>query len=369
MELVDGIGERVAELRKARDLTQDGLAMRMHRSVSWVSKVEQGKRRVENVRTLTELAAALGVTLADLRTDLAEPSRADALRALRRALTITRPDVEPGDIASDVRALGDAWFGDGDRAVLADLVPDVVVRARAAGGAGVVGSACMVAGSLARRLGEPDLQWIAGHRAIEAAADEVSEAWARYRLALRALQLGDVEEARILTDQRPQPSSNSSAAAGGSLALTGAIAAVRDSDREAADALLAEAATRAEQVGDSDLLWSGFGPANVNLHRIAVELEDLRAVAALEISRRVIPSALPSAERRYAHRVALAQACVALREDTDAVRHLLAAEQIDADALAHDVCARELVAAMLRRKGRRPAGLRRLATRLGVASS
>lgn len=366
---MDGIGERVAELRRARGLTQDGLALRMHRSVSWVSKVEQGKRRVENVRTLTELAAALGVTLAELRTDFAEPSRADLLRALRRALTVSRPDAEPGDIANDVHVLGDAWFGDGDRATLGDLVPDVVLRARATGGAGIVGSACMIAGSLARRLGEPDLQWIAGHRALEAAADDVSDAWARYRLALRALQLGEVEEARILTDERPRPATAASAAAGGSLALTGAIAAVRDSDRTTADALLAEATVRAERAGEADVLWSGFGPANVDLHRVAVELEELQAGAALEISRRVLPSALPSAERRYAHRVGLAQACVMLREDTDAVRHLLAAEQIDADALAHDVCARELVGAMLRRKGRRPSGLPRLATRLGVTSS
>jgi hypothetical protein len=149
------------------------------------------------------------------------------LQDLRRALTVTRPDVEPGDIAADVRALGDAWFGDGDRVALADLVPDAVLRARAAGGAAVVGSACVIAGSLARRLGEPDLQWIAGHRALEAAADEISDAWARYRLALRALQIGDTDEARA----RPDPAGP----------VPAAIAAVRDSDRASADDLLAEA--------------------------------------------------------------------------------------------------------------------------------
>jgi transcriptional regulator with XRE-family HTH domain len=166
---VEGAGERVAQFRKARGLTQEGLALRMHRSVSWVSKVEQGKRPVENIRTLMHLAEALGVTLAELRTDaagLAEPSRADVLRALRRALTVIRPHADPGDIAADVRALGDAWFGDGDRAGLADLAPGVVLRARADGGAAVVGAACMIAGSLARRFGEPDLQWIAGHRKL-----------------------------------------------------------------------------------------------------------------------------------------------------------------------------------------------------------
>jgi hypothetical protein len=224
----------------------------------------------------------------------------------------------------------------------------------------------MIAGSLARRLGEPDLQWIAGHRALEAAADEVSDSWARYRLALRALQLGDAAEARELTAARPAPTSPQAAAAGGSLALTGAIAAARDSDRPAADDLLAEAAARAERAGETDMAWSGFGPANVALHRVAVELEDLRVQAALEASRQILPSALPNTERRYSHRLGLAQASVMLREDVDAVRHLLAAEQVDADALAHDVLARELVLAMLRRKGRKPAGLRGLAARLHV---
>ncbi len=102
------------------------------------------------------------------------------------------------------------------------------------------------------------------------------------------------------------------------------------------------------------------------LHRATVALEDLRPADAAQALRGVLPERLASAERRYAHRIALAQAAAMLRRDADALRHLLAAEQIDADALRHDVLARELVAEMSRRKGRHPAGLRAMATRLRV---
>jgi len=105
---VDGIGDgdvpvgrRVAELRRRAGLSQEGLALRLHRSVSWVAKVEQGRRSLDSVRVLIEVADALGVELRDLREDV-DPTRPGhaAVPALRRALTSSRPNVEPREPAA-----------------------------------------------------------------------------------------------------------------------------------------------------------------------------------------------------------------------------------------------------------------------------
>src|SRR5438105_3669251 len=48
------IGQRIALYRRLRGLTQEGLAMRLHRSKSWVTKVERGERQIDSVTTLRQ---------------------------------------------------------------------------------------------------------------------------------------------------------------------------------------------------------------------------------------------------------------------------------------------------------------------------
>src|SRR6266498_4003400 len=60
------IGQRIAAHRRRLGLTQDGLAMRLHRSKSWVTKIERGERPLDSVRTLLEVARALGVEVREL---------------------------------------------------------------------------------------------------------------------------------------------------------------------------------------------------------------------------------------------------------------------------------------------------------------
>src|SRR6187549_1170608 len=61
------IGQRIRELRTQRPerWTQEDLAERAKISVSFLSMIERGER-VAHVETLAALAAALGVTLAEL---------------------------------------------------------------------------------------------------------------------------------------------------------------------------------------------------------------------------------------------------------------------------------------------------------------
>ena len=87
------IGQRIALYRRLRGLTQEGLAMRLHRSKSWVTKVERGERSIDSVTALLQVSKALGVEVQKLtgRPYFPEPGghgveRAEGLSELRRVL-------------------------------------------------------------------------------------------------------------------------------------------------------------------------------------------------------------------------------------------------------------------------------------------
>ena len=63
---VSETSNRLAALRRRAGLTQEQLAARLHRSASWVQKVEQGSRSLTDLRVLEEVALALGVPVAEL---------------------------------------------------------------------------------------------------------------------------------------------------------------------------------------------------------------------------------------------------------------------------------------------------------------
>ena len=63
------IGQRIALYRRLRGLTQEGLAMRLHRSKSWVTKVERGERQIDSVTALLQVSKALGVEVQKLTCD------------------------------------------------------------------------------------------------------------------------------------------------------------------------------------------------------------------------------------------------------------------------------------------------------------
>lgn len=70
------LGRRIAERRRARGLTQEGLAERIRVNVKTIQAVEQGRSEPE-LRTMRRIAAELGVSLDAL---LGSPRRsADAI--------------------------------------------------------------------------------------------------------------------------------------------------------------------------------------------------------------------------------------------------------------------------------------------------
>src|SRR5215211_3589548 len=360
------IGERIACHRRNLGLTQEGLAMRLFRSKSWVTKIERGERPLDSVRTLVDVARALGVQVRDLTGQPWFPESGgpghDAIPAIRRALTAltppwTRPDgqpIEPRDATSlraDVLAAGHLWQTDRYcYSAVVPLLPDLITEARLAVAAErgeqrheanrTLALLCQLLQEVMARLGEIDLAWIAAHQSLRAATDadndpalEAASAWRVCHAALRMDNLDEVYNVaadaagklhRVLRDE-PSPESLS---AYGGLQLVSGVAAIRASDPAATDQFLGEARRAARELGDGrNDFWMTFGPANVAIHDAEVLLERGEVAAALRHATTIDLSALPSLERRSTHHVNVARAHALRRHDTEAAAAMLQAER------------------------------------------
>src|SRR5712691_9390686 len=64
--LLLGIGANIAAHRRAAGVTQADLAVRIGRSVQWVSSVEQGRRHADRLTDLLRIAAVVQCSIEDL---------------------------------------------------------------------------------------------------------------------------------------------------------------------------------------------------------------------------------------------------------------------------------------------------------------
>jgi transcriptional regulator with XRE-family HTH domain len=390
------IGRRIAIHRRRLGLTQEGLAMRLHRSRSWVTKIERGERPLDSVRTLLEVARALGVEVRELTGQpwFPEPGGPghEAVPAVRRALLALQPSgaLEPRDLAAlerDVLAAGRLWQGEQNcYSIVVPLLPGLLTEARLAAHTAtgddaraanrVLALLYQVTQEVMARLGEPDLSWIAARHSVlaaEEADDRLLTAAGAWRICHAALRVDDLDEVHdtatnAVADLRwafPEPGPEQ-LSVDGALHLVAAVAAARAGDGKEALAFLDRARSTARRLGrDRNDFWMTFGPTNVAIHDVAVALEQGDPARALRHAVAVDLSGLPSLERRSSHYVHLAHAHGLRREDDQAVRALLLAERFNPEGLRYNMLVRELVRSLLRR--RRPiSGLRALANRLHV---
>jgi transcriptional regulator with XRE-family HTH domain len=102
---LQGLARRIRTLRERRGLTQEDFAARCGISVSFASLLERGERS-PSYETLVQVAAALGVPLAELfRVDEDETAGAHRLVELVRSRGLTRADVDR------LLAVAEAMFG------------------------------------------------------------------------------------------------------------------------------------------------------------------------------------------------------------------------------------------------------------------
>jgi transcriptional regulator with XRE-family HTH domain len=377
------IGENIRAARRASGKSLEIIAGLAGRSKGWLSKVENGKTRLERRSDILALAEALEVSATDLLdgpSPAASARRAGVEPARLRDIFLNSSLDDPPDMpARPMAALEAEWAGPvltawrgSDRAALARLLPGIVgelhVHAFTATGEQQAAalrmliSACSAAASdVLKALGYRDLAWVAADRADRAAlalGDEVWRGAAAFAMAhcrstldfSRAFRTigrtADRVEPHIGDDRRAQE-------VYGMLRLSAALACQVNGNHAGADANAREAERIAVRTGEHADAWQWFGPSNVGVWRATLAVEAGEPARALEYASRVVPEALPSRIRRASLEIEKARAYAMLDRPREASRHLRAAEKQDGPRTRSDPLARELVADLRARVGGR----------------
>lgn len=396
------VGERIAFYRQRRNLTQAVLAGMVGRSEDWLSKIERGDRQARRLDVLADLARELRVTLGDLLGEpvLAEddeqhdnvPAIRDVLmapRRLSRVLYRNLSDAPPPPTTWAQRHVEASWrdYQGGRVGRVINSLPELITvaqRLEDSPGAGeqlrqswaISARTHHLAATTLSKVGEADLGWIAAERAVHAAdqSDDPLALASAARAATHALLAnGRYEDALDLGLTAANWVQNQAAGGDpealslfGMLHLRTAVAAARNHDRSTATDLLRRATDAAQRLGEDANYWqTGFGPTNVEFHRVAasVDLGDVSSV----VEHGDVPAGHMPVERRAGYLTDMARAFAYAGQDDTALHHLLDAEREAPTLVRQDTNVRETVKTLLRRSpvtgGRQSSQLLALADR------
>jgi transcriptional regulator with XRE-family HTH domain len=354
------------------------------RSEDWVSKIERGVRELRRMDVITELARALRVEMGDLlgqpvlvedeRHDDNIPAIRDALMTPRRlSRTLFKPaPTSSRPISTDhaARVVEHGWrdYQQGKLSLVIAQLPKLISIAQdledastptERAGWAVSARTHHLAATTLSKIGEADLAWIAAERSMYAAdqADDplvlASAARAGTHALLASGRFDDAVELGNTAAEwmRPQLANDDPAALSllGMLRLRTAVAAARHHDRVATTELIARADRAAERLGEDANHWqTGFGPTNVELHRISTHLDLGDVDHVVRVGPSVRAENLP-AERRVSHMIDVARALSLVARDDDSTRLLLEAESVAPHLVRHNPIVRETVKALYRR--------------------
>jgi transcriptional regulator with XRE-family HTH domain len=400
------VGERIAYYRKRRGLTQVVLSGLLGRSEEWLSQIERGSRSVDRLTTIVDVARVLRIepslllpapffakprTTGTARTASSLGTAPDWIPAIRSAMmrhTMGTPsDGRTVPVEALTRTVARAFsYSQTERwsdlgPLLPDLLDDVhqaVAVQEDLATLRLLSLAYRVTSGMLDRIGEPHLPWIAAERA-GAAADRSGDplliagaAW-RWSVVVRhAGELQDSHDIPVAAAERLAPdldrASPQELSVYGSLLLKGAVAAASLDDRRAVTEYLHRAEAVAERTGEANHFWFAFGPANVAIHRVWLDLELGDPTAAIEAADGVRIDALPPGltERRASHLITLAWAHYLRRHDDDALIALGQARRYAPEQLLFTRRVIDMLTGMLHRDRRRRRDLRALAGFVGI---
>lgn len=396
------IGERVAWYRRRRGLSQRVLAELVGRTEDWLNKVENNRIQLDRLSVIGSLANELDVSLSDL---LAEPNLVEwvpdtgrrTVPALREAL-FTYSQLMPRNLRARelqsldmlferVAAVWDAYQSSRYgfmTASLPNLVQDLAyavdqyddlekVRAQR-----LLALSYQASTAVLTKIGETDLACVAAQRGYdlaEQAGERVVLTSLTRSVCHALLSAGRYNDAASLIDDAPQllgqldaDSSRVLISVYGTMYLTGAIASARADDQTATLGFLQQAESAAEKLGyDGNLMWTAFGPTNVQIHRVSTAMELGNLSQALALGPRVDPSPLPI-ERQVRHYLEVARAYSAQNDRDSSLGLILKAEHLAPEQVRHHSLSRDVVLTWVRRsKGGLSTDLAGLAERLTVA--
>lgn len=393
------VGERLRFYRTGQKKTQAVVAGLAGVSEDYLSQIERGLKS-PTITLLHRFSRILGVPVAALLGEPAIKQGGDVhpvASEINRALIMppaTRAEVTEDDLRElegRVEAAWQTWQNSSHRftegaEIMPPLVEDVeaAVRVLERGETdkrrranGLAADLYFLLRTFTKRIGRVDLSLLVadrGIRAAEAADDPVRIAGARWNLAHVLLAQDDADGAedvvmRAAEDVRTELGDLDPAIAmQGALWLTGAVASVRKGDEwTARERIRDHAAPAAERVGEGNVMWTAFGPTNVQLHAVSIEMETGESAEALRLADRIDVSRTASIERQTTFSLEVARSYEQRRDDAAVLIHLLGAESTGPEDMQFNLLARDLVRGLNKRA--RPTlapQVRSLARRVGL---
>jgi len=396
-ELAAGFGARVRFARQRSRQTQAVVAGLSGITVDYLYQIERGKK-LPALPVALQIARVLRVPLADLLGE--EPTQPPVLppleagAALHLALTQPLPDDDGlgvEELRGQVDAAWQTWQSSQQRySRLGHQLPSLITyteqlvrAARRAGGQAANREAQQCAVDLyglvrtvAKRVGRVDLALLAadrGVRAAEGADDPVRVASARWNLAHVLLAQGQPDGAEAVALHAAEALDShvsddlDALALQGSLHLLAAVASVRLGNAWAARDRVRAVWPLAERTGERNVCWTAFGPTNVALFAVSVEVEAGDTGEGLRLAERVEPAPGMSIERRVAFHLEQAKGYNQRQDYAAALVMLQAASGEAPEDIQYRPAARTALHTVVQRgRGGVARQAAQLATRVGV---
>ncbi|WP_372411363.1 helix-turn-helix domain-containing protein [Streptomyces luteireticuli] len=392
------VGERIRYWRRRNgNRSQAAVAGLCGITEDYLSQIERG-RRTPTLEVLVALARELGVPTATLLDDQLPPEQparclpSDVTRVLMGCTPPSASAPEPPEsLRERVKEAWRTWQTSQQRytdtsSLLPGLLSDVehaVRTCRSGTDARARRETLRVAADLygllrsyCRRIGRVDLSLLVADRALRAAEDAddpLRIAAAQWNLGHVLLAQDDPDGAEHIAALAAEklagaPSNSETDALTGALELVRSTAEARRRDWWAArDRIENHAGPKARRVGEGNVHWTVFGPTNVLLHALSIEMLAGEAGEGLRRANRINITQAPSVERQFTFLLDVARCYDLRREDAAVLVHLLDLEQIAPEDLARSTLARQMVGDLRRRA--RPTYRRQvedLADRLGI---
>lgn len=370
-------GEKIRHYRERRGLSQKVFGEMVGWSTSMVSQVERGVKGVDRFSTLVRIAGALRIHVWELVDDpRAAPNGIrshDSVAGIRAALRETHDTGEPVAATELRRRVSDAWTAWHAAPhrftvvgpMLARLIADCERTIRTTTGEPRRDAyrhavpVYRLSRSFLKRVGERELMAMVAERGRTAAAladDPGSIALAENSYALALGSLEDFEgavEVAVRAAERLRPhlaEDEGLPSIYGDLHLVASSSAANAGlARQASHSLATAESVAASLGGDHDQHFTAFGPTNVAIHRVVVELEHGRPGDALRLARHLDPSGCPSAERRATHMIEVAHCYSLTGNDEGALMALQVAERESSEDVAYDPLGRQITRELIRR--------------------
>ncbi|WP_344967015.1 helix-turn-helix transcriptional regulator [Streptosporangium fragile] len=358
------MGQRIARARHRKGWDQATLAEKIGRSVSWLSKVENGRMPLDRMSVVGQLAEALGVEVAELT---GQPYRHEtedldsghsAIPGLRLALQqATMPggaallgNREPrslDELEANVR-LAEQLRQDAKFTALGEVLPSIITdlllitsdasadRDRAEA---LMLRACHMARVSSNLLGHHDLGWTAVQRELVAAqqvgAPELVAAasWDLCGVWLHEAALDPAKNAALsaLDQLEPHVGSGGDAlrALWGAMHLRAAVAFARLWNQGEAESHLAEARQVAEGLpANGNVFQTQFNRVNTTIHAVEISMELGRPRDVITRAEQVEIGEIASSERQAHYWTCAAAGYHMNRKENEAVEALLRADRI-----------------------------------------